>query len=113
MLKPDLKHVKAIETDGEQALCNAVKETFPDAVHLQCLKHVKDSIECKLREPGMQEIMHDIFGMISDGLKEIGIADAVDFDDFFQRLMPLEKKWNNIESGHRLFQLNQEHKCVL
>ena len=116
-LKPHVKHVKTIGTDGEQALCNAVKETFPAAIHLRCLKHVKDSIEHKLKDlqfdkPGMQEIMHDIFGMISDGLKEIGLADAVDFDDFFKKLMSLEKKWNNIESSHRSFQLNQERKCV-
>ena len=117
LLNPHVKHVKAIGTDGEQALCNAVKETFPASVHLRCLKHVRDSIEQKLRDlqfdkPGLQEIMHDIFGMISDGLKEIGLADAIDFDDFFRKLMPLEKKWNSIESSHRSFQLHQERKCV-
>ena len=104
-------------TDGELALCNAVKDKFPDAVHLRCLKHVKDSIENKLpnlqfNKTGIKEIMCDIFGMIGDGVKEIGLADAADTDDFFKKLIPLEKKWINFESGHRSFLLNQERKCV-
>ena len=96
-LKPEVKQIKAVGTDGELAICNAVKDNFPDAVHLRCLKHVKDSIENKLRDiqfnkTGLKEIMCDIFGMIGDGVKEIGLTDAADTDDFFKKLMPLEKK---------------------
>ena len=112
-LKPEVKQIKAVGTDGELALCNAVKDNFPDAVHLRCLKHVKDSIENKLRDlqfnkTRIREIMCDIFGVIGDGVKEIGLADAADTDDFFKKLMPLEKKWKSLESGHRSFLLNQE-----
>ena len=75
---------------------------FPTAVHLRCLKHVKDSIEHKLHELqfdriGMQEIMH-IFGQRTDQMREIGLADAIDSDDFFAKLMSLEKNGTTSKS---------------
>ncbi len=116
-IRPELKQIKAIGTDGELALCNAVKDNFPNAIHLRCLKHIKDSIEHRLRDlkfdkKGLQEILDDIFGRISDGVKEVGLADAVDNDDFFEKLMSLEKKWNDLEKHHRSFLLNQDKKCL-
>ena len=116
-LKPDVRKVQAIGTDGEAALCNAVRDSFPTAVHLRCLKHVKDSIEHKLHELqfdriGMQEIMHDIFGQRTDKMREIGLADAIDSDDFFAKLMSLEKKWNNLEKLHRRYLGNEKRNCV-
>ena len=90
-LKPEVKQIKAVGTDGELALCNAVKDYFPDAVHLRCLKHVKDSIENKLQDlqfnkMGIKEIICDIFRVIGDRVKEIGFADTADTDDFFKSL---------------------------
>ena len=40
---PELRQIKAKGTDGEQALCNAVKDNFPNVTHLRCLKHAKST----------------------------------------------------------------------
>ena len=116
-LKPEIRKVQAIGTDGEAALCNAIRDSFPTAVHLRCLKHVKDSIEHKLHELqfdkiGMLEIMYDIFGRSTDQLREIGLADAIDSNDFFAKLLSLEKKWNNLENLHRRYLGNEKHDFV-
>ena len=70
-LKPEIRQIKAVGTDGEIALYSAVKEHFPDAIRLRCLKHIRDSIERKLSElqfdkMSTQEIVNDTFGTISD-----------------------------------------------
>ena len=49
-LKPDIKQVKAVGTDGELALCNALRDNIPQAIHLRCVKHIKDAIERKLQK---------------------------------------------------------------
>ena len=41
-LNPNLKTIKAIGTDGESALYNAV---FPHEVHLRCFNHFKRNID--------------------------------------------------------------------
>ena len=40
-LKPELRKIKAIGTDGEIALIDALKEVFPDAIHLRCFNHFR------------------------------------------------------------------------
>ena len=87
-LKPEIRNVKAVGTAGETALYSAVKQTFPHAIRLQCLKHIRDSLEHKLSElqfdkMSTQEILNDIFGTIFDGKRELGLLDANDRDDFF------------------------------
>lgn len=116
-IRPELKQIKVVGKDGEAALCNAVKDNFPNATHLRCLKHIKDSIEQKLRDlkfdkKGIQELLIDIFGRTADGVREVGLADAVDSNDFFEKLMSLKKKWNDLEKYHRSFLLNQDNKCL-
>ena len=113
-LRPELKQIKAIGTDGEVALCNAVKDNFPNLTHLRCLKHINDSIEQKVQDlkfdkKGIQELLVDIFGRTADGVREVGLADAVESNDFFEKLMSLEKKWNDLEKYHHPFLLNQDN----
>jgi hypothetical protein len=108
---------KAIGTDGEAALCNAIKDSFPTAVHVCCLKHVKDSIEHKLHllqfdKNGMQEILCDIFGHTNDQMRELGLADATDSDDFLAKLLSLEKKWNILERLHRHYLPNEKQEYI-
>ena len=47
---PEFCHVKAIGSDGETALCIAIEATLPAAVHLHCIKHLRDDIERKLKD---------------------------------------------------------------
>ena len=37
-------------------------------------------------------------------------ADAVDGDDFFEKLISLEKKWDDLEKHHHSFLQNQGEK---
>ena len=37
-------------------------------------------------------MFNDIFGRIADGVREVGLADAIDGSDFFEKLMSLEKR---------------------
>ena len=115
LLKPEIRNVKAAGTDGEVALYSAVKDVFPHAVQLRCLKHIRDSVERKLSELQLdkmstQEILGDIFGTTTDhGKKELGLSDADDRNDFFTKLMKLKKRWNDLESMHRRFLKNEKH----
>ena len=116
-LKPDIRQVKAVGTDGELALCNALRDSVPQAIHLRCLKHIKDAIEHKLQElkfdkESIHTIIADIFGVISDGIQELGLSDAIDPDDFFSKLMSIEEKWNTIEKDHRHFLSSQNQEPI-
>ena len=75
-LKPEIKNVRAVGTDGELVLCNALKESIPGAINLRCLKHIKDAIERKLNELKFSSqsiivIIADIFGSVTDGIREL------------------------------------------
>ena len=82
-----LKH--ALGTDGELALCNALKDHIPGVIHLHCLKHIKDAIECKLHElkfdsQSIHTIIDDFFGSITGGIYELGLSDATNQEDVFK-----------------------------
>ena len=103
-LMPEIKNVRAVGTDGELALCNALKESIPGAINLRCLKHIKDAIERKLNKlkfssQSIRVIIADNFGSVTDGIRELGLSDAINQDDFFAKLMSLESKWNEMEMG--------------
>lgn len=73
-LKPEIGQVRAVRTDGELALCDAFKENIPQAVHLRCLKHIKNAIKCKLQDlkfgkESIHTILAGIFGVVSDGVQ--------------------------------------------
>ena len=89
LLKPEVRNVKALGTDGELALCSALKDHIPGAVYLRCLKHIKDANERKLHKVkfdshSIHVIIDDIFGSITVGIHELGLFDATDQKDFFQ-----------------------------
>jgi len=69
-LRPKLKRIHAVGTDGESALFTAMLDNFPSAVHLRCFRHFRENIFSKLKEvhvtdSAQLEILLDIFG---DGL---------------------------------------------
>lgn len=67
-MRLSLHNVLSIGTDCEEALSNAVYNTFTSVTHLRCFKHVKDNTEEKLQrvlnivEVSVSEILNDIFG---------------------------------------------------
>ena len=66
-LRPKLSCLKSFGTDGEMALYQAFKHSFPSAVHLLCTIHARRNIKSKIQEMGISEsvqqvILGDIFG---------------------------------------------------
>ena len=101
-LRPELTNIKAFGTDGENALINALKVSFPNATHLRCTNHLRDNIKRKLRELGVpqhvgKEFLGDIFGVNIGQHFEGGLADSGDSMVFQASLVSLERKWNNCE----------------
>ena len=44
-LKQEVGEVKAVGTDGEKALVDAVLRNFPKVVHIRCFRHLQKNIE--------------------------------------------------------------------
>lgn len=101
---PTLKNIKAIGTDGEEALLNACVICFPDALQLICSDHKKNNIESKLNEYGEKEsgkahIVLDIFGRKFGTLYEIGLIDSESSSLFDKKLMDLKATWDYLVPG--------------
>ena len=45
----------------------------------------------------IKEILTDLFGETSSELVQLGLADAIDSDDFAKKLSSLEEHWNDLE----------------
>ncbi len=66
-LKPSLKNLQCIGTDGELALSNGFQLTFAQIKHILCFLHSQRNIKRKLGELGIigncaHEFIKDIFG---------------------------------------------------
>ena len=97
-----MRHVRANGTDGEQALHDAMLDTFTNAVPLRCFRHFRDNLIRKLRglnvtECGQEEIMKDVFGGVSEDELLLGLVDSEDQDTFKAKLASLKDRWNDIE----------------
>ena len=106
ILRPSLRHVHAIGTDGEQALHDAMLCTFTNAVPLRCFRHFHDNLIRKLRELnvtecGQEEIMKDVFGGVSEDELYLGLVDSEDQDTLKAKLPSLKDRWNGIEVSNR------------
>ncbi len=98
----ELEGVRALGTDGEQALVDAFKHEFGYAQHLTCFIHVRRNVKDKLREYNMPtqlsiEILDDVFGNKVGTVYVEGLVDAEDTDDFDAKIESLLTKWRNME----------------
>ena len=105
-LRPSLKNVKAIGTDGEGPLYEAFCGSFPNAIHLRCFTHFQRNIEDKLKQlqfPShvIKEIIHDVMGVQIGSDKYQGLVDADNEADFREKLSLLKQRWDTFESSHR------------
>ena len=81
ILQPSLQHVRAIGTDGEQALHDAMLNTFSKAVPLRCFRHFRANLirklsELNVTESGQEEVMKDVFGGFSEDELHLGLIDS-------------------------------------
>ena len=80
-LKPEIAAVKAVGSDGEKTLVEAILRNFPAAVHLRCLRHLQRNIERYLHKhnspaSATKIYIRDIFGWTdTDGLYHEGLVD--------------------------------------
>ena len=99
----ELRKMKAIGTDGETALSNAVLMAFENVFHLRCFNHVNNNVKNKLKDIGVSKtdksrILTDIFGSTGDiSLKMTGLTFT--HAEFDQKLDQLKLKWENAVAG--------------
>lgn len=70
---------------------------FPDALHLRCFNHFKANIKDKLKDLRFEmhatnAIVTDIMGCTSCGVRELGLVDVENEDDFVAKLNYLEDR---------------------
>ena len=103
-LEPELRNIRFMGSDREDAVEKGMSTHLPLATWLACKRHVEDDCRRKLRSLGMlrndcSSFLLDIFG--SDKAEEKGLIDAESCDDFEAKLFSLEKTWNKREKNVR------------
>lgn len=102
-LKPEVSAIKAVGTDGEKNLSDAVMRNFPEATQVRCFRHLQQNIESHLREHKFSagiitQYVHDIFGWRdAEGTYHEGLVDSNNISDFNTTLLKLKEKWNKLE----------------
>lgn len=98
--RQQLSSLKAFGTDGELALENALKATFPMAQHVRCFLHFRGNLErklCELNVPSTisSEIIRDIMGCPTQ--LQLGLVDAENALKMDGMLKQFESRWNELE----------------
>ena len=101
---PPLKRIKAVGSDGEDSLINAIQLAFPDSTHLRCFIHVRDDLLPKLTglcfsASAKQEVIRDIFGWKVHSTYYQGLLDSQSSAEFYEKLGALKPKWDRLEKN--------------
>lgn len=99
-LKPALQNIRAVGTDGEQALANALTTQFKQVIHLRCFLHMCGNLEAKLSELKLpkaviQEFIWDVFD--NPTLLQLGLVDAEDSSELDAQFLHLKTVWDEKE----------------
>ena len=91
-------------TDSEKNLHNSISSVFTSGMHLLCDLHMKDNIKFKLVEWQIaNENRQVIFGKIVRNVKEEGLCDCINIDDFEVCHNGLKTKWINMDPAEEQF----------
>ena len=91
-------------TDSEKNLHDSISSVFTSAMHLLCDLHMKDNIKFKLVEWQIaNENRQVIFGKIVRNVKEEGLCDCINIDDFEACHNGLKTKWINMDPAEEQF----------
>ena len=98
-LRRPLEGIRAIGTDGEAALVDALTHEFRFAVHLYCFNHVRSNVKVELQhrnfpESEVNEILDMIFGKQVGGTYCEGLVDAESESVFYEKLEEFKDKMN-------------------
>jgi hypothetical protein len=103
-IRQDLVHLIAFGTDGDEALINALVAAFPEATALRCFLHSMRNLKMKMSEFNLQpiqaQLLVDIFGKQDDKEIVCGLLDALDAQEFDEKLAALKIKWDQLEAVH-------------
>ncbi len=96
-LKPGLKSIQAIGTDGDVALSNAFVNKLENITHLRCFLHERQNIDRHLNTVGVSEfnrkmILADIFGQQVGSTFQEGVIDSENAEEFWLRMAEVGKK---------------------
>ena len=99
-----IKDLKTIGTDLEKAIFNGFKTQLKDLNLLLCVYHLEKNDRKKLltlskEGKSTNKILKDIYGVQYGGIKELGLADSRDVQDFRQKLNDLKPVWENLCPG--------------
>ena len=97
-LKPELKSIKAIGTDGEEALFNAFSKKIDNIIYLRCFLHKRQNIDRHLKTVGVSEynrkdVIADLFGRQVGSKFEEGIVDSETPEEFWLRMAQIKHIW--------------------
>ena len=96
-------------TDSEKNLHDSISSVFTSGMHLLCDLHMKDNIKFKLVEWQIaNENKQVIFGKIVRNVKEEGLCDCINIDDFEVCHNGLKTKWINMDPAEEQFVFRAE-----
>ena len=105
-----LRGIKKIGHDLDHAIPNGLCDILLSPEKLWCTQHMMERDAYKLDKKhasrtSKERIMTDIYGSQTDSIRQSGLADAMDEEDFQVKLYSLRKSWDNLVPGfHELFQ---------
>ena len=109
---PEIRNLKKIGVDMEEAIFSGFKHHIPDVKRLLCVRHLSVRDEEKLiklpqktkmnqaqRNHAKAQIIKDIYGERKGNAYEYGLAEAFYNDDLTVKLQSLESKWEGLCPG--------------
>ena len=104
--QPNIRNLNAIGTDQDIAIYRGFATQIPDLKLLLCAYHLQKNDAQKIRElvrqkGALKNIICDIYGHTYGGVKELGLVDSTNMDDFQIKLESLKSVWDNLCPGFR------------
>eukprot|EP00112_Aurelia_sp_Birch-Aquarium-sp1_P021630 Seg5874.1 transcript_id=Seg5874.1/GoldUCD/mRNA.D3Y31 product="hypothetical protein" protein_id=Seg5874.1/GoldUCD/D3Y31 len=98
---PELLLIKKVGHDLDNAIGNGLTDILRNAERLYCTEHLQKADERHMKEKGanastIKRIMADIYGTQHGFVEELGLADALDPDDFDVKLASLKVIWDGL-----------------
>ena len=97
-----IRSLKTIGTDLEKAIYNGFSSQIEDlklcVLQVEKRDHRK-LLDLKAPPKAIKQILRDIYGTQYGGVKELGLADAIDSTDFSKKLSELKSIWEKLCPG--------------
>ena len=102
--QPKIRPLKTIGTDQDKEIYNGFSSQIPELNLLLCVLHLEKGGKSKLlqlnpKKGAIQRILADIYGCHYGAIKEYGLADSIEKDDFEVCLESLRSIWETLCPG--------------